>query len=210
MHWEICIVNPLERAITTLERLLIHHPSSSVRIAALQNLARIGQYYPINLQLFYAVAEDPDPNINIAALVAITDLVLASFPASPMSDQPKVQMTFNAPVYGAAGNIEGNQIINVTDHNFDTLLNDYKQFFNDLQQKYPAQIPEAALLPIIDAEFQEIKKTQPQRWQNFLNLKRLWNGGKKATFKMGEHFTEESLWGKMAIAFLEGIMEESE
>jgi hypothetical protein len=96
-------------------------------------------------------------------------------------------MTFNAPVYGAAGNIEGNQIISALDQDFDALLNDYKTFFNDLQQKYP-----------------------PQRWQNFLNLKRLWNGGKKATFKIGERFTEESFWGKAAIAFLAGVMEESE
>jgi HEAT repeat len=210
MPWEICIVNPLERAITTLERLLIQHPSSSVRIAALQNLARIGQYHPINLQLLYAAAEDPDPNISIAALVAITDLVLASFSTSPMSDQPKVQMTFNAPVYGAAGNIEGDQIINASTQNFDVLLNDYKQFFNNLQQKYPVQTPESALQTLIDAEFQEIQKTQPQRWQNFLSLKRLWNGGKKATLKMGEHFTEENLWGKMAIAFLEGITDNPE
>jgi HEAT repeat protein len=209
MHWEICIVNPPERAVTILERLLLHHPSSSVRIAALQNLARIGQYHPINLQLLYNAAEDPDPNISIAALVAITDLVLSSFSTSPMSNQPKVQMTFNAPVYGAAGNIEGNQIINASTQDFDALLNDYKQFFNDLQQKYSTQPPEAALQPIIDAEFQEIQKTQPQRWQNFLSLKRLWNGSKKATFKIGEHFTEENLWGKAALAFLEGIMEES-
>ncbi|WP_404789021.1 HEAT repeat domain-containing protein [Altericista sp. CCNU0014] len=203
-------MNPLERAITTLERMLLHHPSSSVKIAALQNLARIGQYHPINLQLLYNAAEDPNPNISIAALAAITDLVLASFSTFPMSDQPKVQMTFNAPVYGAAGTVAGDQIINASAQDFDTLLNDYKQFFNDLQQKYPVQIPEAALLPIIDAEFQELQKTQPQRWQNFLNLKRLWNGGKKATFKLGEHFTEENLWGKMAIAFLEGIAEDPE
>ncbi len=127
-----------------------------------------------------------------------------------MSDSPKVQMTFNAPVYGAAGNIEGNQTINASAQDFDALLNDYKQFFNNLQQKYSVQAPESEFQQIIDVEFQEIQKTQPQRWQNFLNLKRLWNGGKKATLKMGEHFTEESLWGKAAIAFLEGITEKSE
>jgi hypothetical protein len=127
-----------------------------------------------------------------------------------MSDQPKVQMTFNAPVYGAAGNIEGNQIINASTQDFDVLLNDYKQFFKDLQQKYPVQPPEAALQPIINAEFQEIQTTQPQRWQNFLNLKRLWNGAKKSGLKVGEHFTEENVWGKAAIAFLEGISEDVE
>jgi len=34
------------------------------------------------------------------------------------------------------------------------------------------------------------------RWQNFLNLKRLWNGGKKAAVKVGEHFIELNPWGK--------------
>jgi hypothetical protein len=201
-------VKPHEHAIATLEQLLLEDPRSPVRISAIQNLARIGRYYPINLRLLYdAATKDPNPDVSIAALTAITDLALPTF--TTMTEQPKVQMNFNAPVYGAAGNVEGNQIINVTDQNFDALLNDYKQFFNDLQQKYPTQPPEAALQTLIDAEFQEIQKTQPQRWQNFLSLKRLWNGGKKATFKMGEHFTEENLWGKMAIAFLEGIMEES-
>jgi hypothetical protein len=32
--------------------------------------------------------------------------------------------------------------------------------------------------------------------------------GKKAELKVGEHFTEENLWGKGAIAFLEGISED--
>jgi hypothetical protein len=136
MHWEISTVNPIERAIATLEQFLLNDGRSSVRIAAIQNLARIAQHHPINLQLLYNATEDPDPNISIAALSAITDLVLASFSTSSMSDQPKVQMTFNAPVYGAAGNIEGNQIINASTQDFDLLLNDYKQFFNDLQQKY--------------------------------------------------------------------------
>lgn len=209
MHWEIWVVKWLEETITLLERLLLKDPRASVRIAAIQNLARIGCYHPIDLQPLYDIAnQDIDPDVSVAAIVAITDLILLSFPTATMSDQPKVQMTFNAPVYGAAGNIEGNQIINASDQSFDALLNDYKTFFNELQQKYPPQIPEPALLPIIDAEFQEIQKTQPQRWQNFLNLKRLWNGGKKATFKIGEHFTEENVWGKAAIAFLEGIMEE--
>jgi hypothetical protein len=198
-------VHPPEQTIAILEKLLANNSSPSVRISAIQNLARIGRYHPINLQLLYNAVEDPDPSISIAAMNAITDLVLP--PVSTMTEEPKVQMTFNAPVYGAAGNIEGNQIINASDQSFEALLNDYKTFFNQLQQKYPAQTPKAALQPILDAEFQEIQKTQPQRWQNFLTLKRLWNGGKKAAIKIGEHFTEENVWGKAALAFLEGIIE---
>jgi hypothetical protein len=92
--------------------------------------------------------------------------------------------------------------------NMDILLNDYQHFFAKLQQKYPAQILDSVIPSIIDAEFQELGKTQPQRWQNFLSLKRLWNGDKKVELKVSEHFTEENLWGKMAIAFLEGMSED--
>jgi hypothetical protein len=94
--------------------------------------------------------------------------------------------------------------------NMDILLNDYQHFFDKLQQKYPAQIPDSAIPGIIDAEFQELEKTQPQRWQHFLSLQRLWNGDKKAELIGGEHFTEENVWGKAAIAFLEGITEDLE
>lgn len=93
---------------------------------------------------------------------------------------------------------------------FSTSIPGEPHFFDKLQQKYPAQIPDSAIPGIIDAEFQELEKTQPQRWQNFLSLKRLWNGAKKAGLKVGEHFTEENLWGKAAIAFLEGISEHPE
>jgi hypothetical protein len=152
-----------------------------------------------------------DTGSTIAIVTLAPADIQRSLPESTiMREQPKVQMTFNAAVYGAAGNIEGSQTINVADQGFETLLNDYKQFFNNLQQKYPAQMPEVALQPIIDAEFQEIQKTQPQRWQNFLMLKRLWKGGKKAVIKVDEHFTEENGWGKTAIAFLEGLTENME
>jgi HEAT repeat protein len=201
-------LNSPEKTIALLRRLLLTDTDPSVRIVAIQSLAILGRYYPLDTApINKAASRDPDPSVRIAAITALTALTI---PVPAMSEQPKVQMTFNAPVYGAAGNIEGNQIINASDQNFDALLNDYKQFFNNLQQKYPTQPPEAAIQPIIDAEFQEIQETQPQRWQNFLNLKRLWNGGKKATFKMGEHFTEENLWGKMAIAFLEGVTDNPE
>ena len=43
---------------------------------------------------------------------------------------------------------------------------------------------------------------------NLLNVKRLYNGGKKAAVKVGEHFTQENVWGKGAVAFLEGISED--
>jgi len=43
-----------------------------------------------------------------------------------------------------------------------------------------------------------------------LSLTQLWNGLKKGALKAGEHFTEEMPWGKAAIGFLEGVMDDSE
>lgn len=83
-------------------------------------------------------------------------------------------------------------------------LIEFKQIIVDLQQKYP-QATEAQIPAIVDVEFQEIKRLQPQRWQNFLNLKRQWNGVKKGLLKAGEHFAEETPWGKGVIGYLEGV-----
>ena len=93
------------------------------------------------------------------------------------------------------------------EQNFEALLTDFEQFINELQQKHPDATNETAI-QIIDIEAKELQRTQPLRWQNFLNLKRLWNGGKKAAFKVGEHYAEQNPLGKGAIAFLEGVMEE--
>lgn len=90
---------------------------------------------------------------------------------------------------------------------FEILLEDYKQFINELQQKHPNATDEAAIAKIIAVEYQEVKRLQPQRWQNFLSFKRLLNGGKKAIVKGGEHFTEHNFWGKIGVALLEGVME---
>lgn len=100
-----------------------------------------------------------------------------------MPEQPKVQMNFHASVYGAAGNVEGDQNINVPDQDFEALLAEYKQFIQDIQQKHPHPTSEAQLQQQFDQEVQAIAKTQPQRWQNFLSLKRLWQGGKKPVSK---------------------------
>jgi HEAT repeat protein len=196
-----------EKTIACLQRILLTDANPTVRIFVLQSLATLGRYHPLDIDpIIQAASTDPDPKVRIAAIKALTVL---NTPLS-MPEQPNVQMTFNAPVYGAAGNIEGDQIINVADPCFEALLNDYKQLFDNLQQKYPDPITESALQPIIDAEFQELQNTQPQRWQNFLSLKRLWNGAKKAGLKVGEHFTEENVWGKAAIAFLEGFTEDAD
>ncbi|KAM3114168.1 hypothetical protein [Phormidesmis sp. 146-33] len=88
------------------------------------------------------------------------------------------------------------------------VVNDFQAFILSLQQKYTAVTDETAIAQIIDVEAKLIESQDKLRWQNFLNLKRLWNGSKKAALKVGEHFVESNPWGKGAIAFLEGVSED--
>ena len=69
------------------------------------------------------------------------------------------------------------------------------------------QDPQQAI-DIIDAEFKSLEADRSPQWQNLLNVKRLYNGGKKAAVKVSEHFAQENVWGKGAVAFLEGISED--
>lgn len=87
---------------------------------------------------------------------------------------------------------------------FEILLADFQSFLTDLQTQYPTVTTPAAATQTISVQ---AKQLPPARWQNFLNLKRLWNGSKKAGIKVGEHFAENNVWAKGAIAFLEGVSE---
>ncbi len=129
-----------------------------------------------------------------------------------MTDKAPIFNQQNATIgvnYAAEGSKqEFTQHTNSTEQNFEILLTNYKQFIDDLQQKYPNLADETAVTQIIDVEAKRIGTKDQQRWQNFLSLKRLWNGSKKAGVKVGEHFAENNVWAKGAIAFLEGVSEE--
>lgn len=115
---------------------------------------------------------------------------------------------FNAPVF--LGDNHGIQIgvqNNYTsEKKFEILLTDYKSFITELQQQHRDITTEESAIQVIDAEFTAIQSTP--RWRKFLELKHLWNGAKKAGFKVGEHFAENNPWGKGAVAFIEGVLEE--
>ena len=107
------------------------------------------------------------------------------------------------------GTVIGKQV-QASPENLEQLVFDFQQFITSLQQKYPKITDETAIAQIIDVEAKLIETKEKPRFSNILNLKRLWNGSKKAAIKIGEHFVEENPWGKGAIAFLEGVSEEIE
>ncbi|UIE38422.1 HEAT repeat domain-containing protein [Leptodesmis sichuanensis] len=112
--------------------------------------------------------------------------------------------------YAAEGStIEFTQHTSSSEQTFEILLTDYQQFIEQLQQKYSTLADSTTVPQIIEVEAKLIETQDQQRGQNFLNLKRLWNGGKKASIKVGEHFAENNVWAKGAIAFLEGVSEDA-
>lgn len=54
-----------------------------------------------------------------------------------MSNSPKVQMNFNAPVTGVAGNVEGDLIVNAQEQNLAEAAAEIQQLLNQLAQSYP-------------------------------------------------------------------------
>lgn len=122
----------------------------------------------------------------------------------------EVEQIFHGQVGGvtAEGDVYVTQTNLHPEQNFDVLFSDFKQFLAELRTKYPTLNDEVTVLQVIDVEAKLVEAKDQKRWQNFLNLKRLWNGGKKAAIKVGEHFVEQNPWGKGAIAFLEGVSED--
>ena len=139
-----------------------------------------------------------------------------------MTNPPKNQPTFHINSVGNLNTgdvtIAGNQIgtQNIQQESQDTALlalaqppeMGIVQIIQALEKKYTfVQDPQQAI-DIIDAEFKSLEADRSPQWQNLLNVKRLYNGGKKAAVKVSEHFTQENVWGKGFVAFLEGASED--
>jgi hypothetical protein len=111
---------------------------------------------------------------ELAVLTRIRQAVLG---AISMSDKPKVQMNFNAPVTGAAGNVEGNFIVNAANSEFADAIATFQQFLLGLQQKYPTATE-------TKVELESMEQHQPSRWavlrRDLLNRERWFQGGKAA------------------------------
>ena len=127
-----------------------------------------------------------------------------------VSEQQPIFNQYN-PTIGvnyAAENSNPRIIQNIQQESKDTSLLAIVQIIQALEKKYTfVQDPQQAI-DIIDAEFKSLEASRSPQWQNLLNVKRLYNGGKKAAVKVGEHFAQENVWGKGAVAFLEGISED--
>jgi HEAT repeat protein len=164
------------------------------------------KYYNYEIFQDYLKAQKHDRQKNETAIA--TTMIQQIERITIMTDKAPIFNQQNATIgnnYAAEGsNIAFTQHIDATEQNFEGLLTGYKQFIDELYQANPYFTDQAEIIKTIDVEARRIDA----RWQNFLNLKHLWNGGKKAAIKVGEHFVETNPWGKGAIAFLEGVSED--
>lgn len=124
-----------------------------------------------------------------------------------MSEPSKYNITtdVNQIIENNSGTVIGKQ---VSQSSPEAALDAIVQIIRALEQKYTFVQDEQQALKIIDAEFTEIEAKQLPQWQDLMNIKRLYNGGKKAALKVGEHFAEQNPWGKGFVAFLEGVSED--
>ncbi|MDJ0507677.1 MAG: hypothetical protein QNJ64_00240 [Crocosphaera sp.] len=122
-----------------------------------------------------------------------------------LSNASKVQIieNINSPI--------GNQ--NISQNNTENVeifleeLQEFKKIMENLQEKYD-NVNDSQAITIRDRKLREIERNQPERWKKFLQLKRLWKGIKGGAIKLGEHFAEDTPWGKAAIGFIEAVSDD--
>jgi HEAT repeat protein len=177
-------------------------------IYAIQNRC---QFYNYEIWQAHLIAQEgnhqthPSSVPNAITIQTVKSLTIMTDKA-PIFNQQHATIGVN---YAAEGSkVEFIQHTNSSEQTFEILLTDYQQFIQQLQQKYPTLSDVTTIPQVIEVEAKLIEARDRQRWQNFLDLKRLWHGSKKAGFKIGEHFAENNVWAKGAIAFLEGISED--
>jgi hypothetical protein len=78
-----------------------------------------------------AKLDDPDLDIKLQTAVKM------------QMQQPNTtnQMNFHGPVYGAAGEVKGNMIVNVPSQNLATAAAEIKQLLDQLSKEYPSNTP---------------------------------------------------------------------
>lgn len=134
-------------------------------------------------------------------------------------------MTDSMSKYNFSGNIRNNTVVDtnhgtvigsqenhITDNDeVDSIFTEFIAFVKALQAqaKYQNLVRQEEIAYVIETEVKSLEMSEPQnqKWKNFLKLPKLMKGTKKAFIEVGKHFTENNVWGKGAVAFLEGVTE---
>ncbi|MEZ2250484.1 HEAT repeat domain-containing protein [Microcoleus sp.] len=200
-----------ERVVPHIPHLLTLIPSKSGEqvhrlILAIQAACKYYNYSIRQLSLTPDIGRHP-AKVSASVYIQSPKEVTVMSNQSPIFHQPNAIIAVN---YAAENsNPKVIQKIEAAQQSSpEAALNAVVQIIQALEKKYTYVQDEQQARNIIDAEFKEIKEQKPIEWQNLISVKRLYNGGKKAAVKVGEHFTESNPWGKGLVAFIEGVSED--
>lgn len=88
---------------------------------------------------------------------------------------------------------------------------DLKTLFKQLQTQHPQVTTEAEALPIINAEFTEIKQSPSSKLatlhQQILNPERHAQAIKATLGEVAKHYLEDSVWAKATLTYLDKMSE---
>ncbi|MEG4629961.1 HEAT repeat domain-containing protein [Microcoleus sp. AR_TQ3_B6] len=205
-----------EKVALHLPELLNLIPSESGKevhraILAIQAACKYYNYPIHQLSLAPHPAKPPQPTELLANIDQTTQQIHKR--TKQMADQPTQDFshaTFQSPViFGTNHGYQAHHLhIAAQQSSPEAALNAVVQIIQALEKKYTNVQDEQQARIIIDAKFKEIKEQKRIEWQNLISLQRLYNGGKNAAVKVGEHFAESSVWGKAGVGFIEGISED--
>ena len=160
------------RTIKLICQILQNDPSSLVRANAAEALAKMGADNQEAIATLYQVAlEDSDPSVRASAVAALGEIYKNAIifnvlnQAIKTMSERKVQMNFNAPVTGAAGNVEGD-FINNPSQNLVEAAAEIQQLLNQIAQTHPT-MTESAVAEVIQHEIKE-NPTLKQRLRSAL------------------------------------------
>lgn len=160
------------RTIQLICHILQNDPSSLVRINAAEALAKMGADSKDAIAILYQTAlEDSDPSVRASAVAALGEIYKNAIifnvlnQAIKTMSERKVQMNFNAPVTGAAGNVEGD-FINNPSQNLVEAAAEIQKLLNQIAQTNPT-ITESAVAEAIQHEIKE-NPTLKQRLRSAL------------------------------------------
>jgi HEAT repeat protein len=160
---------------------LLYKTSESSLLNAVSAIQERCRYYN------YALATSPPPQEETNAAPLSHTLNTLNQTLKTMSEAPKIQMTFNDKVYGAAGNIQGDMIVNPPAQSLDEVAEEIQQLLDQLEQANPTTT-EAELIVARAIERQPMLQ-DPQVIQQAIKStptlkQRLRSAGKAAYFEI--------------------------
>lgn len=134
-----------------------------------------------------------------------------------MANEPKnnfTNATFNAPVnFGdnPTGNFIGTQNHYASDPEMQNAIFELQSLLTQLQSQHPQVETEAEAMPIIDAEFTELKRSQTNKFailrKQIFTFERHAQAMKATLGEVAKHYLEENVWAKAVITYLDKMSE---